>query len=252
MKRNYFLSAVVALGLSFNSMAQVCTPDVNRTDLVYPKKSADVAPAIVNTPYEQVFYFKIPKDTVISYLGNNIDGIINSMTLLDIEGVPVGMSYQCNTNNCVFPGNTNGCMVISGVPTSLGAFDIVLKTKTNVTGYINGFPITTTDLYEDFPMTIVVNPDGTVSTQSASSKNKVSVYPSPTTNQARVDISAAKGGSAEISVVNLVGHRVFNTKVENFNGSYSHILNKSTLGSGLFFVYVNINGKETVSKLIIQ
>jgi hypothetical protein len=143
-------------------------------------------------------------------------------------------------------------MVISGVPTSLGTFNIVLKTKTNVTGYINGFPIITTDLYEDFPMTIVVNPDGTVSTQNASSKNKVSVYPNPTTNQARVDISAAKGGSAEISVVNLVGHRVFNTKVENFNGSYTHILNKSTLGSGLFFVYVNINGKETVSKLIIQ
>jgi hypothetical protein len=252
MKHNYFLSAVLALGLSLNSVAQVCTPDVNRNDLVYPKNSADVAPATINAPYEQVFYFKIPRDTVVNYAGNDIDGIINSMTIIDIEGVPVGMSYECNTNNCVFPGNSHGCMVISGVPTSLGTFDIVLKTKTNVTGFINGFPITTTDLYEDFPMTIVVNPDGTVSTQNVSSKNKVSVYPNPTTNQARVDISAAKGGSAEISVVNLVGHRVFNTKVENFNGTYSHILNKASLGSGLFFVYVNINGKETVSKLIIQ
>ena len=118
--------------------------------------------------------------------------------------------------------------------------------------FFNGFPVTTTDLNEDFPMTIVVNPDGTVSTQSVNTKSKVSVYPNPTTNQARVDISAAKGGSAEISVVNLVGQRVFNSKLDNFNGSYTHILNKSTLGSGLFFVYVNINGKETVSKLIIQ
>ena len=67
MKHNYFLSAVVALGLSLNSVAQVCTPDVNRMDLVYPKNSADVSPATINSPYEQVFYFKIPRDTVINY-----------------------------------------------------------------------------------------------------------------------------------------------------------------------------------------
>jgi hypothetical protein len=252
MKHNYFLSAVLALGLSINAMAQVCTPDVNRMDLVYPKNSADVTPAIVNTAYEQVFYFKIPVDTTISYLGNNIDGIINTLTLVDVQNVPAGMSYECNVPSCAFPGGGNGCMVISGTPTQTGNFNIVLKTRTNVTGYLNGFPITTTDLDQDFPITIVVNADNTVSTQSVNNKNKVSVYPNPTTSQARVDISAAKGGSAEISVVNLVGHRVFNTKVENFNGSYTHILNKSTLGSGLFFVYVNINGKETVSKLIIQ
>ena len=174
------------------------------------------------------------------------------MTLLNVENIPAGMSYTCSSNNCVFPGNSHGCMVISGTPTQTGSFDIILKTRTNVTGFFNGFPVTTTDIDEDFPMTIVVNADGTVSTQSVNTKSKVSVYPNPTTNQARVDISAAKGGSAEISVVNLVGQRVFNSKVDNFNGSYTHILNKSTLGSGLFFVYVNINGKETVSKLIIQ
>lgn len=250
MKHNYFLSALVALSLSFNSMAQVCTPDVNRTDLVYPINSADVAPAIVNTPYEQVFYFKIPQDTVVSSNGNDIDGIINSMTLLNVENVPNGMTYQCSSTNCVFPGNSYGCMVISGTPTQQGNFNIVLKTRTNVTGFFNGFPVTTTNIDEDFPMTIVVS--SAVSSSSVSVKNKVSVYPNPTSNQARLDISSPKGGVAEISVVNLVGQRVYNSKVDNFNGAYSHILNKSTLGSGLFFVYVNINGKETVSKLIIQ
>ena len=59
------------------------------------------------------------------YIGNNI---VDSITLVNVNGLPSGISLSCNSSNCSYEGDTVGCVDIFGTTNSIGlhpiSFDI--------------------------------------------------------------------------------------------------------------------------------
>jgi len=72
--------------------------------------------------------------------GNTIK--ITGMKVNSVTGLPQGMNYACN-HNCTFDLNNQGCVILTGVPTTPGDYSISFSTE--FTGEISGqfgtFPI---------------------------------------------------------------------------------------------------------------
>lgn len=258
--KNLLLTLSAFLVLSITANAQTCTPDENVTGTISPSTSAGVQKAQVDVAYEQTFQFKVPKDTFITVSGfGDIDANINYMIIDSITGFPTDgpstFEYNCNPTNCTYPAESVGCLVIFGTPwEALGGTTIPIKihTRINATGNLFGNPLTNnTPLVFDFDIEILPK-DINVSTNFINKKTELLVFPNPTSDFSTIKINSIEKGSLQINIVNLLGVRVLQQKVPNFNGSFSQQISKAKIGSGVFFVSVIINGKETVTKLIIR
>ena len=56
---------------------------------------------------------------------------VNHITF-DIQELPNGLSYQCNNSNCEYSSGTDGCIKLSGNPTSGGTFPFDVNMTINI------------------------------------------------------------------------------------------------------------------------
>lgn len=257
MKNNYFFIKLLSV-LLFNTSAifagaPECTPDESVTEAVsYGVEGMQAAK--VNVYYEQVIYFKVPQDTAFeSDVFGTVDADVNYLKIDEVVNMPNGLSYTCTPANCQFPGGGYGCMIIYGTPTQEGEQEVTLKMTIDATGIVFNSPVNHSFPYDEV-FTITIQPeDDLVSAPKVYAENKIQVYPNPTSDLAQLNIKSTEKGNLEIAVFNLLGNRVHYKQVNNFIGTYNYNLNQAKLGGkGLFFVVTKINGKEEVTKLIIQ
>jgi len=80
----------------------------------------------------------------------------------------------------------------------------------------------------------------------------IGLYPNPTTDQFKINLSSAEQGTLQISVINQVGQQ---------QRSYSKFINKGytaitipveTLSPGIYFIVLNLNGNRQVKKVIVN
>ena len=254
------LSIITVCLLSFNSIAQTCTPDENITGTISPSTSAGVQSAQVDVDFEQTFHFKIIKDTALVIDGfGNVDVTVNHLIIDSISGLPSngqdGFEYNCTPSNCTFPAETFGCLILYGTPwEELGGTTIPIQIHAtlNGTGMVFGNPINNNmPLVFDFDIEVLPR-DIQTNTNSIGKKNQLQVFPNPTSDVATLKVNSLEKGTLQVNIVNLLGVRVFSESNNNFDGIYNKQISKNKLGTGIFFVSVIINGKETVSKLIIK
>src|SRR5688572_14836194 len=121
-------------GASSNSFAQR-TPDLSITiPGIYPDSATGLPSGTVGIPYSEVIQAKVLTDTTL----NGLPVVITSITISAVTGLPPGLSYACNPANCIFPGGSNGCILLSGTPTAAGTFNI--NVDVSVAGTIFGIP----------------------------------------------------------------------------------------------------------------
>jgi Secretion system C-terminal sorting domain len=148
MKKIVFSFALAAFAAA-NVLAQACNADPAYVALgvgIYPQPdSLDIGAtangrfsplpcAIVGQPYEFTFTAVVPT----SYNTGAITLTIQKVDLLSIQNRPPGINYSCNpagtpavNGTCTFPSSATvgRCVKLSGTPTTVGLFDMVIKTK---------------------------------------------------------------------------------------------------------------------------
>lgn len=139
MKKTYLFFAFM---ISFlNVFSQACTPD--NSHLGNPGFSPDtiqnLSDGFVGLPYSEVITVVIPQDTTAFFPGIGVATLtINYMQLDSIGGLPPGFSYACNPSNCQFPGNSIGCIVITGNPQTFENYPLRLYLTYNLTHALLG------------------------------------------------------------------------------------------------------------------
>ncbi|MCF8429085.1 MAG: hypothetical protein K9G64_03045, partial [Bacteroidia bacterium] len=135
MNQKFYKIIITCIGLFLiNSFINAqCTPDTLLVNTgVYP---ATLPAARVGQTYAQVLQFHVTKDTMVTVpiLGTT-KANVDSFTIVQVNGIPNGMNFQCNTTNCTIPGGGNGCADIKGIPTQKGVFplEIILKIKVSI------------------------------------------------------------------------------------------------------------------------
>jgi len=54
---------------------------------------------------------------------------ISSIEILSIEGLPKGLNWQCDKENCLYEGGTTGCVTIKGTALEKGTYPLTIITK---------------------------------------------------------------------------------------------------------------------------
>lgn len=130
--------AMIMAGSAALSQAQTCTPDTQYTLVgLYPDSLPN---GKVGEYYEQVVHVVIPQDTSAQLPPfGTLEVDICQLRLDSIPNLPAGMTYTCNTPDCIWvvdhtPGVINrACVTLSGTPSEEVAPDDSIVVYATVT-----------------------------------------------------------------------------------------------------------------------
>jgi hypothetical protein len=241
------LLSVIIIAAAFqvsNSNAQ-CIPDVTiTTPGIYPDSATNLPGGTVGIPYSEDIQARVLTDTSLS----GLPVIITSITLSSVTGLPPGLSYSCTPASCVFPGGSNGCMLLSGTPTTAGVYPLIVELTVN--GTIFGTPVppqvSTLDYYS---ITIDVN-SGIAGAASSVKFDLLQNTPNPASTYTDVTFSTPVAGDFTFKMYNMIGKEVLKQNLRGMAGMNTTRLNVEDMTPGVYMLSIE-NGTNVVTRRII-
>lgn len=180
-------------------IAQPCIPLLNfpGTQGILPDA---ISPAYLDTNYTQTINYKAPLDTNVIFNGVPIVFKIDSLRIIDVIGLPDGITYACHNNSCMVSGGEIGCATLSGRATQGGVFPLKVVVKTSGKAMIFvPVPQNTIDTNEKYIL-YVFNLTG--NKQIISTTASISVFPNPASNMLNISNIPGEG---TLSITDLSG-----------------------------------------------
>ena len=276
MKKRLLFSVIVVF--LFGKVNAQCVPDLIFTSLAIPgvfPPSAQIpnlplplgiADGSVGISYAQTLTLVVLEDTTIdiaSLLDPTIVTVMNSvgistvMTLdvnhvvFDVGGLPNGLSYTCDQSICQYSSGADGCILIDGIPTQGGTFQVPVNMTINVQIPAITDPVFGTIILASMAMDLPAFPavEYDLFVLGATAINEVGnysskVFPNPTSNQAILSLISF----SDVVVYNILGKEVL--IANNVKGDL--LLSKNDIGKGVFYISVQSKSKTETIKLIIK
>jgi hypothetical protein len=198
-------------------------------------------------------------------LGSAIDpnatfGITVTSTALTVEGLPGGLSSDCN--GCTVNAGSDRDIIISGTPTAGGSFTVNITSETTGETSIAGFDVPfggTLDPGFGFPIPIPTLPgimDASGYTMNvAGGGNSISesndvfslkFYPNPTVGESTLDVNSLEPGVARVEVYSITGSLVA-TFSESIRVGVNRVsVDMNSIPSGIYLIKADINGAQAL------
>lgn len=234
MVKNFFFATAFICAMTLN--AQSCMPD---SSLKKPGFSpAALTKAVVNTYYNEGISVLTVRDTFTTALGPKWPVKIDSIKVLNVGGLPPGMSYKCQHPRCVFLWDTVRCISFYGTPAVSGSYPLKIYVRAFVK--IGGFtPQTKDDSISSYTLEIAGNPASVWQSASASFQ----VYPNPGNDFVEIKDSHA---DATWCITDLSGRSVVSNVINKT--PYSVRFSVTSLKSG---IYILTDGQRKTKLLVL-
>jgi hypothetical protein len=247
MIRNLLLPATLVLFSCVSASAQ-CTPDVScipsgQTYGICPDSATGLAIGTVGVPYSQVVSMKVPADG--SDFGQP-SAMITSIDITSVDSLAPGLSYTCSPPSCSFPGNSNGCILITGTPTTVWNKQIIVNADAHAT--IFGFPATLPQ--ENKQYRSIVQAPASVNDLDMSTFDVGQNSPNPFTGKTEIRFSSTENTEIEFKVFNTIGALVFSQTYKAEKGLNTIIIQDNSFAPGAYLYSVK-NGSRTITKRMI-
>lgn len=231
----------------FTANAQ-CVPGTSTTPGISPDSATGLAPAMVNQGYNQVLQIRVPADTTVEL----IPGVPVTVTLVNTQltsftGLPAGLTYSCTPSNCTFPGGSNGCVEISGIPTTAGIYPLTAIITT--TGSFFGQPVIQTDTVTYY--TIVVSPATGIAEYNTGGFSLAQNSPNPFIDFTNIDILVPVQTQIEFRIYNMIGKEVYNTQMQAEPGINSVRLDSRDFAPGVYMYTATLAGKTLSQRMVV-
>ena len=205
-------------GVYYNAIIDIKTPTIV-SDVVDPSQA-----------YVQGFY-----------IGNNT---VDSITLVNVNGMPQGISLNCNSSNCSYEGDTVGCADMFGTTNNIGqhpiSFDINGWIHINIFGINIPFDLYgTTGSYQTITGYVLeVIPNFNVS------------YSTSNYNGYGVSCNNSSNGTINLSLPN---SSAYTYSWNGPNGFSSSNMNLSNLSAGIYtYTVTDINGYSVSNSISLS
>lgn len=249
MKKIYLTALLYTLILGVKAQ---CTPDtsIKATGIFYN----DTIPFCINQEYNEVFQMAVTNDTIITFGTIVLDARVDSAEIVSVTGLPTGINYVCPTTNCKIINSggeySHNCMVVSGIPTALGEYNITFKFR------LYGFN-TNIDQNINLDIEVVECITTGITNSSNSSKKDISIYPQPANSVANLEIRLNSNSNVKITIHDLLGQEVTKAYKGNLSSGVNNVNISEAinlLDSGLYLITTEINssGKtESYTKRLV-
>lgn len=276
MKKHFLL--IFLMIFSYCASAQVCVPDAvtdPRPGYVLPDSATGFTHACAGNAYEQIIYIKAPADTTFTYNGTPITATVDSFVVSAVMGgLPVYLTVASNPAllpaapgdpktdfpRLLIPGGSMACVTISGnVPagTVAGSQDLVI----GVRAYLNAFGgilriDTAVDI--DYYKFVIDTPGTGVCTSTSILPTKgdalsgLHAAPNPASGMVNIRFDAATDQTGEMTVYDLLGHKVAAVTVAIRAGANSVPLNIGDLAAGIYLYQLRTKEGSAAARLLIS
>jgi len=226
---------------------------IAQVDTYYETNVQIKTPAEVGevTGYPYLVNVGLPFDTDVSLLE------IDSIKLVEVLGLPEGMSLFYSEPNATFMGDAVGCVTLHGNTTAemIGVHEIIFK----INGWVSlPLPIGVValedvgDLEEITGYKFIVSEDGTASVVSSENTGFQlnQNIPNPFSSNTEISFHSNKNEKINFLIVDLLGNTIVNRNIDAVFGINKISLNSNELSSGLFFYSIS-NGVNTQTKRML-
>lgn len=235
---------------AINSFANAqCTPDTLLVNTgVYPAVLPD---AQVGQSYAQILQFHVTKDTMVTIpIFGTTKANIDSFTIVQVIGIPNGMSFQCNTLNCAIPGGGNGCADIKGTPTQKGVFplEIVLKIKVSIGIFGSQTVYDTLTAYS-------LNVNSAVSIKNAIQNENFNyqIFPNPIlNNQFNLSVWNKNSTQCIVKLYNIQGALVAMQLVNLNAGFNQQNIQLDGISKGIYLLQIENESNQFHEKIVVE
>lgn len=199
--------------------------------------------AIVNQAVSFVTQVVVLNDTSVSLGGISFNVPVDSLGIINVSGIPAGMSSSCNVPNCTWPGGGNGCIELSGTPTTTGTFEIIATSRTRI---VFGALLDTSVLT---PFVFKLN---VVAAASIFENRPIEFRADPNPASDFVDIRINRENeNLEYQIIDLLGRTIKQGNFSPLDGHYR--LGVSDLKNGTYLIQVgNAEGRMSRRLLIAR
>ncbi|MDQ3048524.1 MAG: T9SS type A sorting domain-containing protein [Bacteroidota bacterium] len=248
IKKILFVSAVLIAAVTIQSTAQTCTPDVScipsgQTYGICPDSATGMAPGVVGVPYSEVMSMMVPPDgTDFGYP----TATITTIDIISVDNLAPGLSYTCTPAGCSFPGNTNGCILITGTPTMV--WDSMIRVNAIAYATIFGVPVNLPQTNEQY-RSVVTGP-ASVDDLKMNEFDVDQNSPNPFTAKSDIRFSSLNNTEVEFKVYNLLGAVVYSNKFKAEKGLNTITIQANSFAPGVY-VYSVKNGEKTITKRMV-
>lgn len=241
---------VAAILIAIAAVAQTnaqCVPGTSTVSGITPDSATGLAPAVVGQPYNQVMQIRVPQDTTTMLGPIPINVTIVSIGLTSFTGLPPGLTYSCTPSNCIFPGNSNGCVLISGTPTVAGNFALTAITASIGSTIVGN--ITQYDTLTYYNIAVTGSATGIdESTGLGFSMDQNS--PNPCNDVTEIRYIVPQMGEVEFRVFNLIGKEIYRSLLNADQGENQLRIDSRDFAPGVYMYTMTFNG-ETLSKRMV-
>jgi hypothetical protein len=189
------------------------------------------APFVVNSIADQVvnasYVLKVPVSSVLGELFDDIDGDALTISAMLENGDPLPAWAEMMNDSLVFSPmiEDTGCVqivVMATDPAGAAATDTFQLC-------VDGYPVSAGQIsFTDF---------------------NVKMYPNPARDWVNLEVKNAGPGTAEVTVYTITGQQIIHRR---FSDNQNISFNMENQVSGMYFVKLNIEGKEAVKKLVLD
>ena len=272
------LLLILTFVFAYSFVNAQCLPNNSYQDSVYsiwPDTIQNLPHAMQGIPYYAQIDLKTPTTlieasggdsslTSIDTLGTSFyvgDWPVDSMVMVETIGAPNGIVLDCNTPNCIYPGNVVGCANVYGTtndPVGIYPITIVVNVYTHGEIIVFGFPqAVETDLYSATGSyetitgyNIVVNTATSVETFHKDEFALFQNMPNPSLGSTTIKFNSPANEKIIFKTYNLLGEEIESRQISSSSGVNTIELNTSAYSEGIYLYSIN-NGSQLLTKRMI-
>lgn len=232
-----------SLGLIY---AQSCIPNTSITNSGYFPRILDSAQEM--SAYNMTIQVRSQRDTMVSnpFGPGTINATIDSIIVTGVSGMPAGLNYICNPNNCRFVSLKTHCVNIYGMPAQGSAGIYPLSISVSVKVVVGGvIPQTINENINDF--SIYVKDDNINSLANISNPQWLDVYPNP--SNGKLNIANKNKVIGDLKIYDFQGKLILQQSLTAFSIQEIDI---AMLPNGIYQAVVGFEHDYAAVKIIKQ
>jgi hypothetical protein len=245
---NRSLLLLLLLFLASLCVHSQCTPDLSclpagANSGYCPNHELDTG--TVGVAYSQIVSIKVPANG--ADFGQPLT-TIQHIDIVSVDSLAPGLTYTCNPPNCKFPGNSNGCILVSGTPTV--AWDH--KMTVHAMAYVKIFFVNTTQPYTltNF-YSVVENPAG-INELGLQQLGMAQNNPNPFGTETIISFNSPDGEELELKVFNMLGASVYKQKLQPQKGNNEIRFSAENLSPGSYIYSIGNDKYSAIKKMMIS
>ncbi|MFN8152935.1 MAG: T9SS type A sorting domain-containing protein [Bacteroidia bacterium] len=244
-----FAAILFLLFITYSTSQAQCVPGTSTDPGITPDSATGLAPAVMGQPYSQVMQIVVPTDTTAMIGPFPVNVTIVSISLTSFTNLPPGLTYSCTPSNCVFPGGSNGCVLISGTPTVSGTFNPVA-----ITASVGSTPLGNITQYDTISYyTIVVSGSATgIDESTGLSFSMDQNTPNPCNEYADIHFTVPHMGEVEFRMFNLIGKEVYRSLINAEQGENNVKIDSRDFAPGVYMYTMTWNGESISKRMVIS